>query len=299
MVTSVLDGFAPIKLTDAIIPFATPLPAAVDGAGSAVLRPADRAGRNEPDAPPARLPLMARDPLAGVRELAGRGAARPRHGHRHRRAGGCCADGRVRSGGRGRLAGPDRAGAIGHARDARGNRGAAIATPLGIAIFTLAGPLQHGWARRAGTPAKLLAREHGGRCHARTPVSSSTAAPGPLDRAFSTSLAGTAPRAIRPAARSSSWRCGSAGARRARCGSGSGGAPLDGGGLSLTGQPGRRARRGDAVGDGGADRLAPGRPVPRAGHGPVGDGGQPAANLNIDQQTGAVTGTLWTGARTS
>jgi methionine sulfoxide reductase heme-binding subunit len=31
-----------------------------------------------------------------------------------------------------------------------------IATPLALAIFTLAGPLQKGWARRAGTPASLL-----------------------------------------------------------------------------------------------------------------------------------------------
>jgi hypothetical protein len=32
-----------------------------------------------------------------------------------------------------------------------------IAIPLGLAIFALAGPLQHGWARRAGTPTSLLA----------------------------------------------------------------------------------------------------------------------------------------------
>ena len=42
----------------------------------------------------------------------------------------------------------------------RGLRGTAIAitlaTPLGLAIFTLAGPLQRGWARRAGTPPSLL-----------------------------------------------------------------------------------------------------------------------------------------------
>jgi sulfoxide reductase heme-binding subunit YedZ len=32
----------------------------------------------------------------------------------------------------------------------------AVITPVGLAIFTLAGPLQSGWARRAGTPASLL-----------------------------------------------------------------------------------------------------------------------------------------------
>jgi hypothetical protein len=32
----------------------------------------------------------------------------------------------------------------------------AVITPIGLAIFTFAGPLQHGWARRAGTPRSLL-----------------------------------------------------------------------------------------------------------------------------------------------
>jgi len=34
----------------------------------------------------------------------------------------------------------------------------AVITPIGLAIFTLAGPLQQGWARRAGTPNSLLGR---------------------------------------------------------------------------------------------------------------------------------------------
>jgi sulfoxide reductase heme-binding subunit YedZ len=32
----------------------------------------------------------------------------------------------------------------------------AVITPIGLMIFTLAGPLQRGWARKAGTPASLL-----------------------------------------------------------------------------------------------------------------------------------------------
>ena len=32
----------------------------------------------------------------------------------------------------------------------------AVITPIGLMIFTLAGPLQRGWARRAGTPSALL-----------------------------------------------------------------------------------------------------------------------------------------------
>jgi hypothetical protein len=44
--------------------------------------------------------------------------------------------------------------------DHAGLRGPATAltviTPIGLMIFTVAGPLQSGWARRAGTPASLL-----------------------------------------------------------------------------------------------------------------------------------------------
>ncbi len=36
----------------------------------------------------------------------------------------------------------------------------AVITPIGLMIFTLAGPLQHGWARKAGTPASLLGGAH-------------------------------------------------------------------------------------------------------------------------------------------
>lgn len=48
----------------------------------------------------------------------------------------------------------------------------AVITPIGLAVFALVGPLQQGWARRAGTPSSLLGR---------TPVSvaSSSGASGP------------------------------------------------------------------------------------------------------------------------
>ena len=36
----------------------------------------------------------------------------------------------------------------------------AVITPIGLVIFALAGPLQHGWAKRAGTPASLLGGGH-------------------------------------------------------------------------------------------------------------------------------------------
>ncbi len=48
----------------------------------------------------------------------------------------------------------------------------AVITPVGLMIFTLAGPLQGGWARRAGTPASLLGQS-------RAPAAASTAASAP------------------------------------------------------------------------------------------------------------------------
>ncbi len=46
-----------------------------------------------------------------------------------------------------------------------------VLTPLALAVFALAGPLAHGWAARAGTPAKLLPHP------ARVRVSSATPFP--------------------------------------------------------------------------------------------------------------------------
>jgi methionine sulfoxide reductase heme-binding subunit len=68
----------------------------------------------------------------------------------------------------------------------------AVITPIGLAIFTLAGPLQTGWARRAGTPASLLARP--ATSVAAAPGSSGSSAaptPAPLSSPFSSSLSGT------------------------------------------------------------------------------------------------------------
>src|SRR5207248_718790 len=80
----------------------------------------------------------------------------------------------------------------------------AVATPIGIAIFTLAGPLQKGWARRAGTPPRLLgaaqpsATAAGSTASAGRTVHSSSTTKGPLDRAFSATLSGTASQNAAP-----------------------------------------------------------------------------------------------------
>jgi methionine sulfoxide reductase heme-binding subunit len=63
---------------------------------------------------------------------------------------------------------------------------AAVVTPFALAIFTVAGPLATGWARRAGTPARLLAARPA------TPVATRGAsATNRKVKPFSATLAGT------------------------------------------------------------------------------------------------------------
>ena len=69
----------------------------------------------------------------------------------------------------------------------------AVITPIGLAIFTLAGPLQTGWARRAGTPQSLLGRAPASASSSAAASSSARglASAGPLGRAFSSGLSGS------------------------------------------------------------------------------------------------------------
>src|SRR5437763_3264514 len=60
--------------------------------------------------------------------------------------------------------------------------GLTVLSAAGLAIFTVAGPLQRGWARRAGTPAPLLPRAH-------VPVALRTSSRG-FKLPFSATLAG-------------------------------------------------------------------------------------------------------------
>jgi methionine sulfoxide reductase heme-binding subunit len=104
-----------------------------------------------------------------------------------------------------------------------------VATPIGLAVFALAGPLSPGWARRAGTPARLLASVRG--------PGGATSAPagGPLDRPFTATLSGTLSQKPAPQGMIVQMLLhlgGSAsGVMRVRIG----GASLAGGGVSLAG----------------------------------------------------------------
>lgn len=164
-----------------------------------------------------------------------------------------------------------------------------LATPLGIAIFTLVGPLQKGWAARAGTPASLLGAHHGS--PAPQPVRASVVK-GPLDRSFSATLSGSASQSAASGGSivDLSLRLGGnvSGQMRVRLG----GAPLPEGGLSLTGSQ--------------VDLTAPGMPSAMVGRvtSLVGDrfdaevtdaSGSVVvlhATIAIDQNSGAVTGSV-------
>jgi sulfoxide reductase heme-binding subunit YedZ len=122
------------------------------------------------------------------------------------------------------------------------------ATPLGLAIFTLAGPLQHGWAKRAGTPTHLLASAHPTTeaVARRTPV---TPRNGGWNKPFSGQLSGTLAQTNEPGGviidLSMQVSGGLHGQLRMRLA----GQPLDNGGLSMTGS------QVDLLGDGHATVL--------------------------------------------
>ena len=115
----------------------------------------------------------------------------------------------------------------------------AVVTPIGLAIFTLAGPLQHGWARRAGTPSSLL-----GARRAVVPVasgsgsgSSTSGSPtNPLASSFTATLSGSVAENSAPGGAIVDLALQVSGQVRGRMRVRLGGVPIGGGGgLSMTG----------------------------------------------------------------
>jgi hypothetical protein len=161
-------------------------------------------------------------------------------------------------------------------------------TPLGLGIFTFAGPLAHGWARRAGTPASLLP-------HTYDVARSSTTAPAGRDTLklpFTASLSGTLTQASVAGGSivnlSLQFSGGAHGSLRIRLG----GAASPGGGVSMSGSQVDLIARGLST-------VAQGRIVSLQGQQIVARVSDAAgtvvdlhANLQIDQNSGAVSGQL-------
>jgi sulfoxide reductase heme-binding subunit YedZ len=169
----------------------------------------------------------------------------------------------------------------------------AIASPIGIALFTFAGPLQKGWARRAGTPGRLLgtafpvATRQVAATQRRSPATGKIAGNG-----FSARLSGRMTQKAVPGGIVIDMSLLMDGSVPGRLRVRLAGAPLDGGGLSLTGSQvdlGAPALasvlEGQVVSLQGQQFLA--RVANRSGT--VLD---LRAALSIDSQTGRVSGTM-------
>jgi methionine sulfoxide reductase heme-binding subunit len=182
----------------------------------------------------------------------------------------------------------------------------AVVTPIGLAIFTLAGPLQQGWARKAGTPSALLG--HAPTASASTSASSgsssrsrsssgsgsssSSSGSNPLGGSFTSNLTGTVQESQAPGGAIVNLALNVNGQVRGRMRVRLGGVPIDaGGGLSMTGSQVDLAVAGQPS-------VLQGRIVSLRGEefdARVSDGGTTLdihARLQIDTDNNTVTGTL-------
>jgi sulfoxide reductase heme-binding subunit YedZ len=182
-----------------------------------------------------------------------------------------------------------------------------IITPLGLVAFTLAGPLESGWAARAGTPAKLLGKKTPAAGPGRGasaasgsssgPGSSSRAASGPgtspgtaSPTAFSATLKGKVRQTVEPGGAVVDLSLNLVGRRHGRLRVRLAGAPIAGGGLSMTGS------QVDLIADGlpsvmvGQIESLQGEVFVARVRGSSGRALSVRARLHIDTQTQLVTG---------
>jgi ferric reductase like protein len=178
-----------------------------------------------------------------------------------------------------------------------------ILTPLGLVVFTLAGPLESGWAARAGTPAKLLGHKPAapvtspGQHSSGSASASSSAAATPSSTsgstaAFAADLTGRVTQNNAAGGAIVDLALTLVGGRHGRLRVRLAGAPIAGGGLSMTGSQ--------------VDLIADGLPSVMAGQisslqgeefiarvrGSSGTAMTVHARLHIDTTTNTVTGRL-------
>lgn len=172
----------------------------------------------------------------------------------------------------------------------------AVATPLGLAIFTLAGPLQPGWARKAGTPSRLLSRTAVASGTDEVAARSSSSTVGGASRvpsSFSASLSGTISQSQAGESGGEIVNLqlqlsgGQSGVLRVRLG----GVPADAGGLSMTGSQVDLALGGVPVLQGRITELQ-GEQFEARVQGADGTVRELQVSLNIDEQSETVTGSL-------
>ena len=156
---------------------------------------------HEPAAPAPRLPQLARGALARLRPLAGGAAARPRDRQRRQERWLLLLTHRLPA--RGLAAVLVRVAAAGRERSA--SRGAALGGTARFALFLAlwlpGGPLGSEWARRSGTPSKLLGQARQPRQHRRRSGSRDRSVPrGATPAAAAAARASRTPASRRPRA---------------------------------------------------------------------------------------------------
>jgi methionine sulfoxide reductase heme-binding subunit len=171
---------------------------------------------------------------------------------------------------------------------------ASVAAPLGILIFTLAGPLASGWARRAGTPANLLPKPVV-RVAATVPARTSPAARPAADTLklpFSAALSGSVTQTQEPQGAIIDLALNVSGGASGRLRVRMAGAPAVGGGLSMTGSQVDLSAVGLASVLQGRILALQGQQFTARVRDASGSVVDLQANLNIDGQTGTVSGSL-------
>lgn len=170
----------------------------------------------------------------------------------------------------------------------------AAITPLGILIFALVGPLQHGWAAKAGTPASLLGHTSAVAAATAQPVRSSRPPAGTheLTQPFESRLSGRLVESRVQTGAIAELRLNMTGQVKGFLRLRLGGQPLPSGGLTMTGSQVDLAADGTpSVYQGQVQNLAGNHIVAHV----VDSAGKAldlSANVNINNQTGSVTGVL-------
>jgi sulfoxide reductase heme-binding subunit YedZ len=169
-----------------------------------------------------------------------------------------------------------------------------IATPIALAVFTLAGPLQKGWARRAGTPSTLLAKSVPAAARISAPAKRVSAAHGStsaptLKTPFEAQLTGTVSQSQAPGGAVVDIAMHLSGGAKGRLRVRLAGTPSNGGGLSMTGSQVDLLASGLLL-EGRVTSLEGTQFVARVAGG--GSTVELHANLSIDQSSGSVTGTV-------
>jgi sulfoxide reductase heme-binding subunit YedZ len=169
---------------------------------------------------------------------------------------------------------------------------ATVAVPVAIAVFTLVGPLQKGWAAKAGTPNTLLTSASFAGSARTVAVRSRAATPPAVRLPFSASLAGTVSQSTASGGAIVDLSMRVSGGAHGRLRVRLAGAPIAGGGLSLIGSQIVLATEGMPSAMEGSITSLAGERFEAHLHDAYGHAMQVHIDLNIDNGNDTATGSL-------